>query len=101
MNGYKYVQMHIQGIELSHYTRSSLESVRVHVARLMFVEPKQVYIAGIELSSSLLITIMVPEKFAGYLRKATEQPACIKEWTSLAVNYILIDGRTYNLNTGI
>lgn len=95
--GYQTVKIHVHGRDFRQYTCTSVEGLRTTMARLMFVEPSRVFITGIEPSSSLLITIIVPESFVGYLRRSITEPQCIKEWTSLGVDYILIDNRKYSV----
>lgn len=96
-NGFRYVQIHVQGLRFTQYKRSCLEALRAHAARLMFVKPELVVIAGIMPSSSILITLMIPETFVKYLRQGIENSDCINEWTYFGVDYIRIDSIEYRL----
>lgn len=96
-NGFRYVQIHIQGPNFNEYNRSSLDALRAVAARLMFVKPELVVIAGIEPSSSILITLMIPDAFVEYMRQGAEKSECIKEWTYFGVDYIQIENTKYSI----
>ena len=54
-------------------------------------------IAGIEPSSSLLITLMIQTDHVQYIKRAAESKKCIHEWTNFGVDFITIDGKQFFL----
>ena len=101
-NGYTYVKIHIGGVNtdgqnIDQYSRSLLEGLKADAARLMFVPPEHVVIAGIEPSNSLLITLMIQTEHVRYLKKAAEGKDCIREWVHFGVDFITIGGEDYFL----
>lgn len=97
-NGYRYIQFHIEGKDFSKVKRSSLEAMRMTAARLMIVPPEYVIIAGIEPSSSLLITFMIPERFIKFLEAALNQEPAIKELTYLGIDIVRIGDKVVNIH---
>lgn len=97
-NGYRYVQFHIEGTDFRKYTRSSLDATRLTAARLMMVPPEFVIIAGIEPSSSLIITLMIPARFVQYLEAASKKKMVAKELTKLGIDIVRINNTSINLH---
>ena len=59
------MKFHIEGKDLDSYDRVELEKLRSYVAQnLLFIPPQFVFVRGVELSNSLVITFMVPENSA-------------------------------------
>ncbi|KAK3083733.1 hypothetical protein FSP39_002230 [Pinctada imbricata] len=83
-NGYKYVKFHIGG-DTGNYSSQLLRDMRTNVARLLRVPERFVFVSGIEPSSSLLITLMVPEDVVYIILEMTE-----KEMSEL-LQYHVID----------
>ena len=67
-------------------------------ARLMIVPPEFVVIAGIEPSSSLLFTIMVPERFLKYFEAALHKEPALKELTNLGIDIVRIGDKVINIH---
>ena len=97
-NGYKYIQFHIEGKDFKEVKRSSLENIRRTAAGLMLVPQEFVVIAGIEPSSSLLITIMVPERFIKYFEAALHKEPAVLELTHQGIDIVRIDERVVNIH---
>lgn len=98
VNGYQYVQFHIEGTDFTKYKRSSLEALRMRLVQLLFVPPEYVIIAGIEPSSSLIITFMIPVRFVKYLESAIEKRTPAKELTDLGIDMLRLNSKTVNLH---
>lgn len=98
VNGYQYVQFHIEGTDFRKYKRSSLEALRMRLVQLLFVPPEYVIIAGIEPSSSLIITFMIPVRFVKYLEAAIEKRTPAKELTDFGIDMIQLNDQTVNLH---
>lgn len=98
VNGYQYVQFHIEGTDFRKYKRSSLEALRMRLVQLLFVPPEYVIIAGIEPSSSLIITFMIPVRFVKYLEAAIEKRTPAKELTDFGIDMIQLNDKTVNLH---
>ena len=96
-NGYRYIQFHIEGKDFTKVKRSSLEAMRMTAARLMIVPPEFVVIAGIEPSSSLLITFMIPERFIKYLEAALNKKPVVKELTHMGIDIVRIGDKAVNI----
>lgn len=92
------MQFHIEGKDFSKVKRSCIETIRTIAARLMLVPPQFVTIAGIEPSSSLLITLMVPERFLKYLEAALNNKAVMKELTNLDIDMVRTGATVVNLH---
>ena len=97
-NGYQFVKFHVEGTNFTKYKRSSLETLRATAAVLMGVPSQFVTIAGIEPSTSLLVTLMVPSKFVAYLEMAMTKEDPIATFTNLGVDMVSINDKIYNLH---
>ncbi|XP_052236845.1 uncharacterized protein LOC127848420 isoform X2 [Dreissena polymorpha] len=62
-NGYKYVKMHVEGIDFSNSDNMYIQDLKQRLSMALFVPMQFILLAGIEPSSSLLITFMVPEEY--------------------------------------
>lgn len=96
-NGYRFVQFHVEGTGVNRYTRRSLEELRRIAADLMFVPPQFVTISGIEPSSSLLITCMVPEICIEYLEEALKNEMTQRVFSGLGIGYVRINGNIISI----
>lgn len=91
-NGYRYVRFHVTGRDLqTKYTNSMLQDLRAKAAKIIGVPQQFIVIAGIEPSSSLLITFMIPECFVRYLELALQHRETLLDLTTMQVDYVLID----------
>ena len=98
-NGYKHLKFHIEGADLNKYNRGELERLRSKIAsELLHVPPEFVIVAGIEPSSSLMITIMLLEDDA--IRLVSFPPESLAVLSDMFVNYIMI-GETFIPVSGI
>ena len=91
------MQFHVDGADSMKFKRSSLENVRMIAAQLMLVPPEYVTVAGIEPSTSLIITLMVPQRFIKYLETAITKKGPVKDLTNLGIDMIRTDSMTTNL----
>ncbi|WAR08934.1 hypothetical protein MAR_018892 [Mya arenaria] len=97
-NGYRYVRLHVDGIDYSNCTDSYLQQLRERLASILFLPPQFIMIAGIEPSSSMLLTFMIPEQYCELLLnmlKSGEVFPCLQK---LGVDVISVDELTVNLN---
>lgn len=97
-NGYQFMQFHIEGKDFSKVKRSSLDAMRMVAARFMIVPPECVIIAGIEPSSSILVTLMVPEMFITYFEAALSKDVAVKELTDLGIDIIRMGDKVVNIH---
>ena len=96
--GFQYVKLHIKGGELErNYTRSALEELRAKAAKIIGVSQENILIPGIELVDSLLITLMVSEKFVGLLQIALEHKTCRADLAKLGVDIVRIHDKTWDI----
>ncbi|KAH3725057.1 uncharacterized protein LOC127853677 [Dreissena polymorpha] len=79
VNGYRFVKWHLEGKDFQSCTRGDIQATRMHIAEILCIPPEFVLIAGIEPSSSLLLTLMIPddhvEVLVEMLRKKETFPA--------------------------
>ncbi|KAK3094886.1 hypothetical protein FSP39_007495 [Pinctada imbricata] len=93
-NGYKYLKFHVYGKTLDNFDRVDLETMRSNIAsNLLHVPPQFVVFEGIEMSNSLIITIMVQEDFAIFDLKSN--PRAISSLTRLSIDAIFMDGKSF------
>ena len=92
------MQFHIEGKDFSKVKRSSLDAMRMVAARFMIVPPECVIIAGIEPSSSILVTLMVPEMFITYFEAALSKDVAVKELTDLGIDIIRMGDKVVNIH---
>ncbi|XP_060573604.1 uncharacterized protein LOC132731441 isoform X2 [Ruditapes philippinarum] len=95
-NGFKYVKFHVEGRNFRNCTTSYVQSVRNRIAAILFIPAQFVIIAGVEPSSSLLITLMIPEKYVTILEGLLEDHLCTADMKELGIDYVEID-KTYNV----
>lgn len=93
-NGYKYVKFHIDGKDFKNYHRSDIEHLRTRVATLLCVPLQYVFIRGIEPSSSLVVTLMIPEMYVDILHNLLNQGEDFADLHKLGVDAIELDGKT-------
>ena len=92
------MKLHIKGGELErNYTRSALEELRAKAAKIIGISPENILIPGIEMVDSLLITLMVSEKFAGLLQIALENKTCRTDLAKLGVDNVRIHDKTWDI----
>ena len=96
-NGYQFVKVHVEGTNFKKYKRSNLEALRATAAQLMLVPAQFVTIAGIEPSTSLLVTLMVPSRFIAYLKMALKKTESMETLSNQGVDIVTIDENIYNL----
>ncbi|XP_062615647.1 uncharacterized protein LOC134277331, partial [Saccostrea cucullata] len=65
-NGYQFIKFHVAG-GLDTFQRPQLEHVRRTVAQLIGCLAEHVFVAGIEPSNSLVVTLMVPNSYVDLL----------------------------------
>jgi hypothetical protein len=68
-----------------------VQKLRDRVAAILFIPAQFVIIAGVEPSSSLLITLMIPEKYATILEGLLEDHFCTSDMKELGIDYVEID----------
>ena len=102
VNGYKSFKVHVDGIEFSQCERSFIEDLRAKLSAILFVPPQNVIIAGIEPSSSLLITILIPDTYADILKWILEhrKEMLLRPLADLYVDIIILDEKQYSLKGG-
>ena len=99
-NGYTHVKFHVDGYNFQTYSRADIEKLRSHVSTLLFVPPQFVFVAGIEPSSSLVITLMIPELYVLMLREMLEAGDVLTALSGTGVDVIDIDGeKSYDINS--
>lgn len=91
-NGYKYVKFHVDGKDFRSYTRDDINILRLRMAKLLFVPQQFVIIRGIEPSSSLLVTLMIPEMYVEILRDLLENGEKFSELCDIGVDTVEVDG---------
>ncbi|XP_060585094.1 uncharacterized protein LOC132741033 [Ruditapes philippinarum] len=99
-NGFKYVKFHVEGRNFRNCTRRYVQSVRNRIAAILFIPAQFVIIAGVEPSSSLLITLMIPEKYVTILEGLLEDHLCTSDMKELGIDYVEID-KMYNVEEEI
>lgn len=94
-NGYQFIKFHVAG-GLDTFQRPHLEHVRRTVAQLLGCQPEHVFVAGIEPSNSLVVTLMVPAAYVdllpcadrcelGFLRTVDVDKITIKEGIEIEI----------------
>uniref|UniRef100_A0A8B8B896 Poly [ADP-ribose] polymerase 14-like isoform X4 n=1 Tax=Crassostrea virginica TaxID=6565 RepID=A0A8B8B896_CRAVI len=94
-NGYQFIKFHVAG-GLDTFQRPHLDHVRRTVAQLLGCQPEHVFVAGIEPSNSLVVTLMVPAAYVdlvpcadrcelGFLRTVDVDKITIKEGIEIEI----------------
>lgn len=96
-NGYEFVQFHVEGKDFSTVTRNDLERLRTTAATLMLVPARFVTIAGVEPSSSIQITLMIPTRYVKYLELALKRKHIVKDLTNLRVDTVCTNNLKFML----
>ncbi|KAK3585719.1 hypothetical protein CHS0354_020287 [Potamilus streckersoni] len=96
-NGYRYAVFHVEGKDLSQYRRDGLEQLRTLVSNRLAVPPEFVFICGLEPSSSLMVTIMIPVFHAEIFVELLKENS-ISELLELGIDSVHINGETFNLH---
>ncbi|XP_060573610.1 uncharacterized protein LOC132731444 [Ruditapes philippinarum] len=100
-NGYKYVKFHVDGKDFTNYSRNDVENLRRIVSAILFVPQHFVFICGIEPSSSLVITLMIPDLYVEILQEMLEDGDVMTTLHETGVDIIDINGQTsYNIKKG-
>ncbi|KAK3594184.1 hypothetical protein CHS0354_007084, partial [Potamilus streckersoni] len=95
-NGYRYVRFHVESNESIDFDRRKLENIRTAVAELLLVPPEFVLVYGLEPSSSLIITFMMPEYYASLLIEMVVDYR-IPQLLDVGIDTIYYDGKLYDL----
>ncbi|XP_053397907.1 uncharacterized protein LOC128556516 isoform X1 [Mercenaria mercenaria] len=96
-NGYRFVKFHVAGRNFRNYSRKDVELLRCRVQKLLFVPEKFVIISGIEPSSSLVITFMIPEMYVEILQVLLVEGDDLMDLQENGVDIVEIDGKVYNI----
>ena len=92
------MKFHIHGSELERkYTRSALEELRNKASKIMCISPEYISIPGIEMGDSLLITLMVADKFVGLMQNALKHKTCRADLANLSVDNVRIHDKTWEI----
>ncbi|XP_053397905.1 uncharacterized protein LOC123552421 [Mercenaria mercenaria] len=95
-NGFKYVKLHVEGRNFRNCTRAYVQNIRNRVAAILFIPLEFVIIAGLEPSTSLLITLMIPDSYVTILEELLDTGACNVEFTELGIDIVKIN-KVYNV----
>ncbi|MEW8547033.1 MAG: hypothetical protein AB2693_26255 [Candidatus Thiodiazotropha sp.] len=80
------------------YTNESLQNLRATAAIIMGVPSQFIVIAGVEPSSSLLVTLMVPEVFVKYFKAAVSRRETLKHFDRLCIDKVEIGETVWQIN---
>jgi len=96
-NGHKYIKMHIDGKDFRNCSSGFIQSFQERVSRVLMIPQRFVCIVGVEPSSSLLITIMIPEEYAELMLEMLLRGDAFPELQEDGVDLIVIDGARFNI----
>ena len=89
---------HIKGHDFADlYKRSSLEDLRAKAAKIMGVLPKNILFPGIQLSESVLVTMMISLEHIDCLVTALKKSTCRNDLASLGVDEVRIDTERWSI----
>ncbi|XP_060592156.1 uncharacterized protein LOC132746895 [Ruditapes philippinarum] len=92
-NGYKHVKFHVDGMDFQNYSRDDVENLRRKVSAILFVPQQFVFICGIEPSSSLVITLMIPDLNVEILKEMLEKGDVLSALHGTGVDLIDLGGQ--------
>ena len=92
------MKFHVKGQDFGgRYTRSSLEDLRSKAAKIMGLLPEHIFIPGIELCDSFIVTIMISEEHIDYLKTAVKDNRCQNDLASIGVDKIWTESETWDI----
>ncbi|KAH3746508.1 uncharacterized protein LOC127848701 isoform X3 [Dreissena polymorpha] len=96
-NGYKHVKMHVEGIDFSNSDTMYIQGLKLRLSMALCVPMQFIFIAGIEPSSSLLITFMIPDEYVDLMEKRLKNGDRFPELHSHHIDVIQIGDKAFNI----
>jgi hypothetical protein len=97
-SGYRRVQFHLAGKDLSEWEPAQQQALRDKVAGILCIPHDQIRIVGVTPASSLCITLFIPETYVVIFQDMLERKAQFKQLFNIGVDSIYIDKSVYNIS---
>lgn len=94
-NGFKKVKFHVQG-DMKEYTKREIELIRKTVVELLKCEAKDIFVSGLDHSSSFFVIVSIREDYIRNLFELEEHDE--EKLASLRINCFIVDCVTVYLN---
>lgn len=89
--------MHVDGKNFSNCTSDYLDALKMKLTKILMLPPAFISIVGVEPSSSLLITIMIPTPYAHMLVEFAKDGYDFPELQDIGIDIIIIGDYTYTV----
>jgi len=98
VNGYRSIKVHVDGKDFKNCTPDYIRDVRAKLSHWLFIPLEHVLMAGVEPSSSMLITFKIPDLYADVLEKMLlDQKDTLHQLSELEIDTIQIGDKTFNI----
>lgn len=94
-NGFKKVKFHVQG-DMKEYTKREIELIRKTVVELLKCKAKDIFVSGLDHSSSFFVIVSIREDYIRNLFELEEHDE--EKLASLRINCFIVDCVTVYLN---
>lgn len=96
-NGYTFIKLHIDGKDFKNCTSRYLSQLRSQLCKVLMCPPEAILFNGVEPSSSLLVTVMIPDLYADILLEMLNEGYEFPELEIVGVDTVKIRESTFSI----